>query len=207
MSHTLHRQGSRTDLQDDWVVLAIAAEGINKSGASSRLRRFLELAVRHDAVNFGDIRTGCSVQFRLEEILSAVEDASVVHAVYTDRSNLASFLRDLKGEDMGISVVVSGLFEESLLNLSEAGLTPHTVSLSLGFWGRTERLPREPVLDITTMCGHGMVTASLVEALAEDVGQGKIEAGQAALKLARPCLCGVFNQVRAARLLSRLSAE
>jgi hypothetical protein len=207
MSHTLHRQGSRTSLQDDWVVLAIAAEGINKAGASSRLRRFLELAVRHAPVNFGDIQTGCSVRLRLEEILAAVEDTSVVHAVYTARANLVSFLRDLKDEGLGISVVLSGLFDETRLNLSEAGLTPHTISLSLGCWGRTERLPRGPVLDITTMCGHGMVPASLVEALAEDVRRGKVEVGQAARDLARPCLCGIFNQVRAARYLLRLAAD
>jgi len=207
MSHSLHRQGSRSDLQDDWVVLAIAAEGVNKDGAASRLRRFLELAIRHGPANFGDIRTGCSFQFCPEHILSGVEDSSVVHAVYAQRAKMESFLRDLKDANLGISVVISGLLEETRQSLAEVELTPHTLSLSLGIWGRTERLPPEDLLEITTMCGHGMVSSRLVEKKAKDVRQGKLEVDQAAHELAKPCRCGIFNPVRAARLLRRLASE
>ncbi len=207
MSHSLHRQGSPADLQEDWVVLAIAAEGVNKDGAASRLRRFLELAIRHSPANFGDIRTGCSVQFSPEHILSNVEDSSVVHAVYAQRAKMVSLLRDLKDENLGISVVVSGLLEETRQSLAEVGLTPHTLSLSLGIWGRTERLLPESLLEITTMCGHGMVSGRLVEKTTEDVRRGKLEVEQAASELAKPCLCGIFNPVRAARLLRRLASE
>jgi hypothetical protein len=54
------------------------------------------------------------------------------------------------------------------------------------------------------MCGHGLVSARLVESLAAAVRAGRCSAEKAALQLARPCVCGAFNPVRAARLLKKL---
>jgi hypothetical protein len=68
-------------------------------------------------------------------------------------------------------------------------------------WGRTEKLPDAAVMQVTTMCGHGMVAASLVEHYARLVRLKRMTAEQAALEIARPCVCGVFNPVRAARLI------
>ena len=33
MTHTLHRRGSKSDLAHDYVVLAMAARGVNRDGA------------------------------------------------------------------------------------------------------------------------------------------------------------------------------
>ena len=44
MTHSLHRQGTVEDLSGDFVVLAMAAKGINEEGAADKLREFLHVA-------------------------------------------------------------------------------------------------------------------------------------------------------------------
>jgi len=85
------------------------------------------------------------------------------------------------------------------------GLTPHTVNLSLGIWGRTEKLPKEEILWITSMCGHCMISPSLVLKMINDIRKGKTTPTNAARELARCCICGVFNVKRAEKLLRQLS--
>jgi hypothetical protein len=84
------------------------------------------------------------------------------------------------------------------------GTCRHTVEWSLGLWGRTDLLPPTSVMQVTTMCGHGMVAAQQVERMALEVRRGRRTAEEAALELARSCVCGVFNTRRAARLIAAL---
>lgn len=201
MSHTLHRSGDRQSLAGDWVVLAMTASGINRAGSAPRLRRFLELASRHNPVNLGDIRTGSTFSQTRKRLLEAITDGTVLHAVFSSTRDVASFLTDLKAEDLGISIVVSGLLDTCRRIAARTGLKPHTVAVSLGIWGRTETLPGPSLLEVTSMCGHGMIPVRLVEKLAEEVASGALGAREAAACLARPCVCGIFNPRRAAALL------
>ena len=52
MTHTLHRRGSKSDLAHDYVVLAMAARGVNRDGAAPKLARALEIFAAHNPVNF-----------------------------------------------------------------------------------------------------------------------------------------------------------
>lgn len=201
MSHTLHRSGDRQSLAGDWVVLAMTASGINRAGSAPRLRRFLELAFRHNPVNLGDIRTGSTFSQTRKRLLEAITDGTVLHAVFSSTRDVASFLTDLKAEDLGISIVVSGLLDTCRRIAARTGLKPHTVAVSLGIWGRTETLPGPSLLEVTSMCGHGMIPVRLVEKLAEEVASGALGAREAAARLARPCVCGIFNPRRAAALV------
>ena len=81
---------------------------------------------------------------------------------------------------------------------------PHTVEHSLGVWGKTDLLPDEEVLQISTMCGHGMVSFGLIEKAVADVKAGRSTPEQAARELAAPCVCGIFNPTRAAELLREM---
>ena len=84
----------------------------------------------------------------------------------------------------------------------QAGLTPHTIVQSLGVMGRTDLLPEdENVTKLATMCGHGMISFNLILDLAEKVRAGKLTPEAAAEKMAKPCICGVFNPKRAAEIL------
>ena len=114
-------------------------------------------------------------------------------------------LRDVKEADLGVSIVISGLMDGVERCAKAAGARRHTVEWSLGIWGRTELLPSEEVLQISTMCGHGMVAAPMVERLALEVRRGRMSDEEAALQLARPCVCGIFNPVRASMLLRTMA--
>lgn len=207
MTHTLHRQGTVENLNDDYVILAMSAKGINEERSAEKLREVLRITLRHGPVNMGDMRAGNVFQMDAAEIIERVQDTSIVHAVFHDIHSVAQALKELKEADLGMSVVVSGLFEPVRECCKEGRLksAPHTVEHSLGVWGRLDLLPESQILEISTMCGHGMVSFNLVKEAAEDVRKGRISPEKAAERLAKPCVCGIFNPARATRLLSRFS--
>jgi hypothetical protein len=201
MTHTLHRFGNLENLSDDYVVFAMSAKGINEKGSAGALKEFMRLAFALEPINAGDMKTGNVLTHSQQAILDGIQDVSIVHAVFTEEEKVVALLERVKEADLGISVVVSGLFDRVKAISKEAGLKQHTVECSSGVWGRTEKLPDASVMQITTMCGHGMVAASLVEHYAKLVRSKKVTAEQAGIEIARPCVCGVFNPVRAARLI------
>ena len=207
MTHTLHRQGTEESLSDDYVFLCMAAKGINEDGAADKMRDFLRIVLRHNPVNIGDMRTGNLFNTSIENILDRVTSTSIVHGVFTDRDTAANVLRELKDANLGMSVVVSSTFSSVKKCCLEAGLSPHTVDYSGGIWGKTERLPSEEVLGVTTMCGHGMAAPNLVKALVEDIKAGRISVEEASKELAERCECGIFNPTRAARLLQAMASK
>jgi hypothetical protein len=207
MTHSLHRQGTADNLQNDYVVFAMSAKGINEAGSAARMQEFLNVVRRHKPVNLGDMKTGNQFQVDLQRIESQVQDTSIVHAVFTDIATVTSVLRDLQEADLGLSIVVSGLLEPVRDSCCQLGMhpAPHTVEHSLGVWGRVDLLPREEVLEISTMCGHGMVAFGLIENALADVKAGRSTPEKAAERLAGPCVCGIFNPARAAVLLRKMA--
>lgn len=207
MSHTLHRIGNPESLKKDWVVFAMSAKGVNKQGSAEKLRQFLKLALLYHPLNYGDMRTDNSFNLELNEIINNVKDDSIVHVVFSEQQNVCNFLSDLRKKDLGMSVVISGLFQDGKCCIHEAGLTPHTESISLGILGKKELLPSKPILEITTMCGHGLVSPALVRKIVEDLKAGDIAISEAASRLAKPCICGVFNPARASELLLSMTRK
>jgi hypothetical protein len=204
MSHTLHRRGTRENLQNDFVLFAMSAKGVNEVGSSSKLKRFLEIVQEHNPVNLGDMKTGNSFIRTREVITNSVQDTSIVHGVFACREDLILALKEIKEADLGISVIISGLLADVHECCRDAGLKPHTCETSLGVWGNAERLPDEDILRFTTMCGHGQVAFNLVAKIIEDVKEGKRTLTDGAQELARPCQCGVFNPERAAAMLQEI---
>ena len=210
MTHTNHRQGTIESLSKDYVPFIFACRGINDGNALPKLQEFLRMALEHDAVNAGQIRMGNMFCFSSsEELLEAMGKAERIQSVYTvfdDREKVLSLLEDVVKADLGLSVVVSGLFDEIEKMCQALGIKRHTAQCSLGVWGKTEKLPPQEILDITTMCGHGMVSANLVRQTATEVRRGMVSLEKAGQTLARPCVCGVFNPKRAEELLKRCIA-
>jgi len=114
---------------------------------------------------------------------------------------------ELKEKDFGISIVISGLILEIEPILSEIGLEPHTVHLSLGTFGKKELLPSEKTLEITTMCGHHCISPTSVSTLARQIALKKISIDKAIKKLSKPCVCGIFNESRAYEILKSMSKQ
>ena len=205
MSHTLHRCGKHDDLKNDFVVFCMSAKTVNAKGSGPKMRKFFEILKKYPAVNFGDVKTGSRFNSDWQTIHDGYKDQSVAHYVFSDAEVVGQILKELKEADLGLSVIVSGVFEKVGELCRQAGLPTHTVEYSGGVMGRTERLPKGPILSITTMCGHGLVSANLVKKMATQVKKGKKSLPEAAAELAKPCMCGVFNAQRAERLLMELN--
>lgn len=207
MTHTLHRRGTKESLANDYVVFAMSAKGINEKGSAEKLRRFLEIARRHNPVNMGDMKTGNIYSVGADKVMAGVKDTSIVHAVFTDLETVTQVVQEVKEAGLGISVVISGLFDTVRECCQKAGLALHTIEHSLGIWGTREKLPPDSVLEVTTMCGHNMVAANLVLSVAEDIKAGRLTPEDAAKELAKQCCCGIFNPVRGAELLKVMAAK
>ncbi|HSR42036.1 MAG TPA: hypothetical protein VLL48_07690, partial [Longimicrobiales bacterium] len=137
-----------------------------------------------------------------EAVIEGVDSPGLVSAVFDRYEAMEAFVRDLKAADLGLSVNVSSLADRAEACCRACGLTRHSVEYSLGFRGRTDRLPEEPALRLSTMCGHGMVSPRLAGKMLERVREGRRSPEEAARTLARFCVCGVFNPARAARILA-----
>ena len=201
MTHSLHRFGTPDNLSGDYVVFAMSAKGINEKGSAQAMRTFMEMALDLEPVNAGDMKTGNIFTHSREEILKGVQDISIIHAVFVDEVKVSELLVRVMEADLGVSVVVSGLFDRVQAAGEVSGVRQHTVECSAGVWGRVDKLPSADVMQVTTMCGHGMVAAQLVERRARDIRSGKMSSTQAAQELAKLCVCGIFNPVRAEKLL------
>ena len=209
MSHSAHRCGTIRNLQNDFTMYARTSRYVNREGCGPKLRKILEVFLSENPVNFGSSHSGKSFAAGLdpEEYARSMDEAYAVACCFSSASAIRNVLAKLKTADTGISIVVSGLIEEIKKIAGEVGLKPHTVLLSLGVHGRKELLPEENVMEITTMCGHGLVATHLVEEVAEKVKEGKLTPEKGAKLLAQPCPCGIFNLDRCVELLNEQMKE
>lgn len=203
MTHTLHRRGTAESLSDDYVLLCMPEPGINDSGSPPKLREFLRIAMRHNPKNIGEMAFGNMYSHKSEEVIANAQ--KIVHAVYDNSAAVVQVLKELKEADLGLSVVVSGILDSVNDCCQKAGLKRHTVEFSLGIWGKTEKLPSDDILEVTTMCGHGLVPTNLVKSLVEDIKNGRKKPEDAAKELAVHCCCGIFNPTRATKLLAAMA--
>jgi len=204
MTHTLHRRGSRESLANDFPVLCMVAMGINNVGSKPALQEFFRIASRHNPANMGSV-TANFIVTPLDEVIAGAHNLS--QTVFSSKEDLMAMLKDLKEADLGISIIVSGLVDVVSECCRAAGLKRHTVEFSLGIWGKTELLPPDDVLEVTTMCGHAMISPKFVQSVVEDVRAGKMTAEAAGKSLAPQCTCGIFNPVRAGELVAGLAAK
>ena len=205
MTHSLHRRGERESLENDFVVLGCPATGVNKKGSAPKTRKFLSLCYENGPVNLGDMKTGNVFNTTMDDILNHVTDGTIVQCTFDNRERVVALLKQLKDDKPGISVIVSGLTDVVQQCMDEAGLGRiHSLEYSMGTWGKTEKLPDYEVLELTTMCGHAMISANLVDKLVRDIKRGRKTVEEAVLEMTRCCTCGNFNLTRAGQLLRRL---
>ena len=217
MTNTLHRTGDAESFYDDYVVFAIASRGKNDEGALEKLRTFLRMAIPFKPVNLGDARHGGSLrpcgQMRptahwnrdlkpdLDAVVAGLDHITTVAAVFDSRVAAEDFFKAVKEADMGLSINISTSVDGAEQCCHVAGIPRHSVGYSLGFEGKTGKLPNGHVLLLSTMCGHGMVANSLAKKMIDWVKEGRRTPEQAATYLQRFCSCGVFNPSRARRIL------
>ena len=116
-------------------------------------------------------------------------------------------VKEIKSQNLGISVVLSGLFEDTRAVCEYCGLKEHTFNISLGIFGQTQRLPNEDILAITTQCGHGLISPFLVENIVKRIKKGNMTAEEGAEILVKPCVCGIGNSQRISKILHKMVQE
>ncbi len=203
MTNSLHRRGSVEDLKGDFIIFA-KTDTLNVKGSKPGLQKFFEMSLKYNPVSVGVNHDYGSVNPSVEQKYAAIEDGSIVAAVFDNTDDLIKYLQEVKEEDFGISINISGLVEEVNECCKNAGITRHSIEQSLGVHGATDRLSNRDILEITTMCGHGMISFNLIKKIIDYVKLGKMTPEEGALVLAKPCLCGVFNPARATQLLERV---
>ncbi|MDF1592498.1 MAG: hypothetical protein P1P89_13355 [Desulfobacterales bacterium] len=207
MSHSLHRYGTVENLQNDYTFYARSSRWVNREGCGAKLRKIFNIMISEKAVNFGHSEKSLKPGLSAVAYAEGLENAYGVSGCFSDPKVLKSFLLKYKAADTGISLVVSGLIDEIVKIAKEIDIRPHTAFLSLGVHGKRALLPQENVMEITTMCGHGLVSSRLAAAVMKKVRTGKMTPQEGARFLARPCPCGIFNIDRCQVLLAQLSNE
>ena len=218
MTNTLHRFGTAASFYDDYIVFAMSCKGTYKqANPLPGLKRFLEIALEYGPVNLGDARHGGAfaasrrmnplVHWKrdnspnFQAVVDGLTEVTTCAAVFDNREAAEAFLKRIREEDLGLSVNVSTSIEGAEDCCTHAGIPRHSVGYSLGFEGKTEKLPSAQVAMLSTMCGHGMVSASLAKKMIDFVKENRRTPEAAAATLARFCSCGVFNPSRARRIL------
>jgi len=199
MTHTLHREGVEED-SNDYVILAMV-EG-NDPQKLENLAELFQIVLKHNPINY----TGKALFPALpqDQFPQIYKRTKIGMAVFDRREAIFAALNEIKDRELGVSVVVSGLLSHIKEDCKKLDLPMHTVNYSLGIWGKTEKLPDPKVTEITTMCGHGLVSFNLVQSLLKEIRRGKKTIEEASQILARPCVCGVVNKTRAEELLKAM---
>lgn len=204
MTHSLHRTGSH--LENEIVFILTPSKEINSEGAEEKIKKFLDIIVSNGPVHYGDDRVGNQYTAGYHKIVEKIEGITNIHAVFNNLGKAQKALKEIVEADLGLSVVVSGLFDSAKACCEASGIQYHSIEHSLGIWGNKSSLPEEKPLEILTMCGHGLVSANLIQFMADAVRDDEKTAQEAAEEMARLCLCGIFNTESAALILTELAA-
>ena len=217
MTNTLHRYGDSESFYDDYLIFASPSSGRNDKDSVPKLKAFLEMALPFNPVNIGDPVHGGALRpsrdlttianwkrdmtpdFRA--VIDGIDEPASVVAIFDNQDSASEFLKKVVEADLGLSVNISTSVEGAEQCCKFAGIPRHSVGYSLGFEGAIEKLPNTQLLKLTTMCGHGMISASLAKKMIDWVKEGRRTPDQAVTYMARFCSCGVFNPLRAKRIL------
>lgn len=205
MTHSLHRFRICPQDTEDFVFLCTPAIGVNHKDSRKRLIDILKIVMSLEPVNINFYEAE-NTFFSMDKIITAIHDTSRIRCCFAEGEKVKQLLSRLQAEDYGLSVVISGPFDDIMKMLDELEISPHTVNISCGCFGRTEKLPDVNILRIIGMCGHGLISKNLIKQTIEDVRAGTLTVKRAARLIGRPCSCGIFNPKRTESILRDILA-
>jgi hypothetical protein len=216
VTNTLHRYGNAESFKDDYIIFAIPCKGKNDEGAIEKLKTFLRICAKYVPANMGNSSFGSyrpSSELKptahwsrdanpdYAAVINAVEKAGTVAAVFDSKEHAEACLAEVKEADLGLSINMSTSVQGAKEAAEHCGIQRHSVEYSLGFCDVHDHLPNSQVLELATMCGHGMVSFNFARKMLDMVREGRRSPDQAVATLARFCPCGVYNPDRAKRIL------
>ena len=93
--------------------------------------------------------------------------------MFDNRPAAEDFVKAVKEADLGLSINISTSIDGAEQCCDARALCRHSVGYSLGL-RRQDRAPAQRrVLKLSTMCGHGMVSASLAKKMIDWVKEGR----------------------------------
>ncbi|MCI0659734.1 MAG: hypothetical protein L0220_01535 [Acidobacteria bacterium] len=138
-----------------------------------------------------------------ERVIEGLSTPTTVAAVFDRIESVEEFIAELRKADLGLSINISALIDRARECCRQTGLARHSVEYSLGFMGKTDRLADRQVLELSTMCGHGMISFTFARKMIDWVKEGRRTPEEACSYLSRFCSCGIFNPTRAREILER----
>ncbi len=222
MTHSNHRRGSRESLEKDWVVFCFPS----MDNPPEVHKKFRDILAKHDPVcctttatidgkkkrmrynKYWDKKydSGLHESVTLEEYKNA-ENTRGGSAVYDNKESVQKVVNDLVEAELGLSVTVSGIFDELYDICENAGIQAHTVNMSAETLGDMSLLPDQDILEFTTMCGHAFVASNLVKHLLNQVKNGRMTPEHASAEMSKQCTCNFFNVERGAKLINEYIAK
>ena len=182
-----------------------------------KLKQFLEMALPFKPVNLGDALNGGALRPKqnmsptshwkrdmtpdFRGVIDGLTGPTTVAAVFDDRVHAEDFVKAVKAADLGLCINISTSIDGAEQCCHAADQPRHSVGYSLGFEGKTEKLPATQVLALSTMCGHGMISSNLAKKMIDWVKEGRRTPEEAVTYMARFCSCGVYNPARAKRII------
>ena len=222
MTNTLHRYGKADSFRDDYIIFAIHSRGKNDEDCIPRLKQFLRICAKYNPVNMGngdrggvrpERNLGPAVHWKRksspdwEAVIEGVEKPGTVSAVFSSEDEVVACFREIIEADFGLSVNISTAVRNAMNVACECGIQRHSVEYSLKTNDPHDHLPSSQILGISTMCGHGMISANLAGKMLDMVREGRRTPEEAATTLMRFCPCGIYNPERAIRLLKEAASE
>jgi len=203
MTHTLNRIGLSEERSGEEIIFLAMVQAKQKDEKAEAMKELASIVLKYNPSNFIGAPTGVTP----ESLVQFAGRMSVITAVFHDLKTVTNMVQEIKSRKPGISVVLSGLFGDVHQVCQKAGLTEHTHNISLGVFGQTEKLPEKDVMEITTQCGHALISRHYVKYLGKKVKKGKMTSEEAARLLIKPCVCGIGNTTRIGEILERMTAE
>ncbi len=223
MTNTLHRFQRPDDPKDDYIVFTRITKGVNDIGATEKGLKFLQAAFKYRPVNI-KAHSGLGQMYRPEKTLNPFklylrgrketasfeqlleemdESDGQVLVVFDNMPAVESFLKEIKELDLGLSVNVSCPVEDMYEMSPRIGMVPHSINYAMGFRGDRYRLPDRNVLELSTLCGHGLISNNFAAKMITMVKERRVTPEKAAGYMSKFCVCGAFNTTRAVRILNR----
>ncbi len=201
MTHTLNRTGLSEKRKGEEIVILCMIHYKLKEQKGNEMKEMARILMKYQPNNF----IGSPLGLTEEQLIPMAAGVGVLTAVFTEKNDVVELIKEIKSKKLGISVVISALFSDVRDICKEASLTEHTYNCSVGVFGKTEKLPDELVMEITTQCGHGLISQHYVNDVVKRIRKGKLTPEEGADLLAKPCVCGIVNRKRTGEILSELA--
>lgn len=206
MTHSLHRYRQDNNPGDDFIFLCTPAIGTNHYGAAPKLVKMLELVLKYQPANI-NFYENYQEKPDIEAIKKMFTDTSRIRCCFSSYEKIKKLLAEIREMQFGLSVCVSGPLNRLECLSKELGLPIHSINLSCGFLGNKDLLPDNDVLEVTSMCGHGLIASALVERMFFLLTHGQNTPAEALDLINRQCICGLVNKEKLKKICERKQQE